>query len=377
MSDLPKPLVPPEADLTGYDWFPLHHKRLKQSEWWLSASDLARSRNVDLWAEAYDQIPAASLPDNDTVLARFAGYGRDVAAWRQHKDEILAAWVKCSDGRWYHPTLAEVACVAWERLEATRRDRELDAERKRTARARTRAARDNSPEDVRRTSGGQAADIRATSGGASERPPEDVPRKSAGPSRKTGQGDYIPPQPPQPGGTRTSDGRDGEQGEPASTAASRTAFDRALAAYPAAGRIATKPEAAWADWQAAVAEAGGDEARLVAAVEALAASREAQLGEGKRVPSLQRFLREGRWKAFAPVVRPKWPGPAEVRAKVAEAHGEAFAANVLDGCCGYQHLPRRAVTCGSGWAHDKLTRQCRTIFQKAGIEILPPATVAA
>ena len=104
---------------------------------------------------------------------------------------------------------------------------------------------------------------------------------------------------------------------------------------------------------------------------------EAQRGEGKRGPSLQRFLREGRWKAFAPVARPKWPGPAEVRAQVAEAHGEEFAANVLDGCCGYQHLPRRAVTCRSGWAHQKLTRQCRTIFQKAGIEILPPATVAA
>ncbi len=109
------PLTPADCDLTGYDWFPLQHKRLKQSEWWLTASDLARSRNVDLWAEAYEQVPAASLPNSDVVLARFAGYGRDVEAFRAVKAEIMAAWVLCSDGRFYHPVLAEVAREAWER----------------------------------------------------------------------------------------------------------------------------------------------------------------------------------------------------------------------------------------------------------------------
>lgn len=172
---------------------------------------------------------------------------------------------------------------------------------------------------------------------------------------------YIPPSPLE-GGANAED---------------RRAFEKALAAYPAAGRVATKPDEAWAEWLSAVAEADGDERRLVAAVETLAGSREAQLGDGKRVPSMQRFLREGRWKAFAPVVHPRWSGPPEVRAQVAAAHGEEFAANVLDACCAFRHLPTPAVICRSGWAHQKLTRQCRSIFQKAGIDIVQITTAAA
>lgn len=126
----PAPLTPPDCDLTGYGWFPLHHRRLKQSEWWLSASDLARSRNVDLWCEAYEQIPAASLPDSDVVLARLAGFGRDVEGFRATKAEIMGAWVLCSDGRWYHPTLATVALEAWAERRLALWQRECDRIRK-------------------------------------------------------------------------------------------------------------------------------------------------------------------------------------------------------------------------------------------------------
>ncbi|MGQ3018753.1 hypothetical protein [Phenylobacterium sp.] len=365
-SQLPPPPVPADADLTAYEWFPLHHKRLSQSEWWLSASDLARSRNVDLWTEAYSQVPAASLPDNDVVLAKFAGYGRDVAAWREVKAEILAAWVLCSDGRWYHPTLSEVAAEAWTRKQDEALARRLDADRKRRARSGGSApASTGQGEDVRRTSAGPPPDVGRTSeGGAS-----DVPGKSDGPSRKTGQ-DKINPPTPQNGGTRMSDGREGVD-QPGAR------FDEALAAYPEAGRVATKPDEAQAAWAEAVEAAGGDEARLLAAVLAFAGSKGAALGDGKRVPSLQRFLREARWKAWIAAARPAWPGPAELRRQVVEAHGDDFAVNVLDGCCGWRDVPARAVTCRSGWAHEKLSRQCRTIFQKAGVEIVHLVGTAA
>lgn len=369
-SQLPPPPVPADADLTAYDWFPLHHKRLMQSEWWLSASDLARSRNVDLWAEAYGQVPAASLPDNDVVLARFAGYGRDLAAWRADKAQILAPWVLCSDGRWYHPTLADVAAEAWTRKQEEALSRRLEADRKRRARAGgTAPASTGQGPDVRRTSAGPPPDVARTSGGTSEGEATDVPGKSDGPSRKTGQ-DKINPPTPQNGGTRMSDGREGED-------ATAARFDEALAAYPEAGRVATKPDEARAAWTEAVMAAGGDEARLLAAVIAFAGSKGAALGDGKRVPSFQRFLREVRWKAWIPAARPVWPGPAELRRQVVEAHGEDFAVNVLDGCCGWRDVPARAVTCRSGWAHEKLSRQCRSIFQKAGVEIVHLVGTAA
>jgi hypothetical protein len=41
---------------------------------------------VLLWCAAWHQVPAASLPDNDTELANLAGYGRVVKEWRKVRD---------------------------------------------------------------------------------------------------------------------------------------------------------------------------------------------------------------------------------------------------------------------------------------------------
>lgn len=151
--DLPAPPVPADADLTGFGWFPLHHKRLKQSEWWLSASDLARSRNVDLWAEAFEQVPAASLPDSDVILAKMAGFGRDIAGWRMAKAEIMAPWTLCSDGRWYHPTLAEVALASLDQLAARTvgKSKRVEKARKAAEAKWGRASEEPSPQAQRQT----------------------------------------------------------------------------------------------------------------------------------------------------------------------------------------------------------------------------------
>lgn len=116
-----KPLTPEDCDVRAMKWFPLHHKDLLDSTWWRRASDLARSRSVNLWAHAYQRVPAASLPNDDHDLADYAGFGRDVDAWLRVKDEIMAPWVLCSDDRYYHPKLAEVALSVWSENEGNRR----------------------------------------------------------------------------------------------------------------------------------------------------------------------------------------------------------------------------------------------------------------
>ncbi len=116
MTDLPEPLVPPECNMAGNDWFPLYFQRLRKSKWWRRASDLARARNVMLWGEAYQATPAGSLPNDDDDLAEAAGFGMDVDGFLAVKEEIMAPWVLCADGRWYHPTTCEVVLEAWEKV---------------------------------------------------------------------------------------------------------------------------------------------------------------------------------------------------------------------------------------------------------------------
>lgn len=132
----PEPLVPAGVSMGNNDWFPLHFRRMRKSRWWRVSSDIARSRSIDLWGYAYEETPAGSLADDDVELADFAGFGRDVRAWLEHKEEILAAWILCSDGRYYHPTLCEVILEAWEKGSVKRK---TEAERKAEYRARVRA----------------------------------------------------------------------------------------------------------------------------------------------------------------------------------------------------------------------------------------------
>lgn len=128
--------------MAGNDWFPFYFDRLRKSKWWRRASDIARSRNVMMWGEAYKQTPAGSLPDDDDELAEAAGYGMDVDAFLAVKAEIMAPWVLCSDGRWYHPTVCEVVLDGWAKTSERRRK---DAERKARQRAQVRGVTPEAP----------------------------------------------------------------------------------------------------------------------------------------------------------------------------------------------------------------------------------------
>lgn len=111
---LPDPLVPAEVDLRGYEFMPLFGDRLFGSETWIGVSSEAKLGALRLWWRAYaKEVPAASLPDNDALLADYAGYGAQVKPWRRVKPQAMRGFVLCSDGRWYHPFVAELALDAW------------------------------------------------------------------------------------------------------------------------------------------------------------------------------------------------------------------------------------------------------------------------
>ena len=107
------PLVPPEIDLRDFAYMPLDVVRLRDSDLAAVSSGDGFRAAVLLWCASWHQVPAASVPTDDRVLARLAGYGRDVSAWLEVREDALRGFVECADGRLYHPVVAEKAREAW------------------------------------------------------------------------------------------------------------------------------------------------------------------------------------------------------------------------------------------------------------------------
>lgn len=120
-SQLPAPLVPAEVDLTGYRYMPYYGDRLRDSDLNGRATDAEYRAAHNLWWAAWKQVPAASLPNDDGTLCKLADLGRDTRTWRAVKERAMHGFVLCSDGRYYHRVLAEVALEAWAGREEHRR----------------------------------------------------------------------------------------------------------------------------------------------------------------------------------------------------------------------------------------------------------------
>jgi hypothetical protein len=110
---LPEPLVPAEVDLRDFAFMPLDVVRLRDSDLAALESPDACWAAVLLWCASWHQVPAASVPDDDRVLANLAGFGRVVREWQKIRDGALRGWILCSDGRLYHPVVAAKAMDAW------------------------------------------------------------------------------------------------------------------------------------------------------------------------------------------------------------------------------------------------------------------------
>lgn len=110
----PSPLVPADTDLRSLPYMPLDVQRLRDADLTIEAEGDEWRCAVLLWCAAWHQVPAASLPDDDRILAAMAGFGRDLRAWRRVRKMALRGFVLCSDGRLYHPVIAEKAIDARE-----------------------------------------------------------------------------------------------------------------------------------------------------------------------------------------------------------------------------------------------------------------------
>jgi hypothetical protein len=124
MSELPEPLTPADCDLRGMEWMPLYGDRLLSSETWLEAGPEGRCAALALWWASWKQCPAGSLANTDRVLCQIAGYGMAIKSWLAIKDEAMRGWVKCSDGRLYHPVVCELALEAYARRVKDRQRKE-------------------------------------------------------------------------------------------------------------------------------------------------------------------------------------------------------------------------------------------------------------
>lgn len=110
----PEPLTPAECDLRDFQFMPFDVVRFAQSDLIALEEPEAVVAAILLWGASWHGRPAGSLTDDDRSLSQAAGYGRAVTEWLKVKDGALRGWIRCSDGRLYHPVVAEKVQDAWD-----------------------------------------------------------------------------------------------------------------------------------------------------------------------------------------------------------------------------------------------------------------------
>lgn len=109
-------MTPADCDLTDFPFMPLDVARLRDSELASNETPEACWAAVLLWSASWHQVPAASMPNDDKWIAKTAGYalrGKIDKAWSSVRPGAMRGWVICTDGRFYHPVVAEKAREAW------------------------------------------------------------------------------------------------------------------------------------------------------------------------------------------------------------------------------------------------------------------------
>lgn len=112
LRDLPEPLTPVDCDLRGFPYMPLDVVRLRDAGIGSIDAEAFRAAVIS-WCVAWHQVPAASLPNDDQVLCRILGYGRDLKFWKKLRAAgALHGYILCNDDRLYHPVVAEKSIEA-------------------------------------------------------------------------------------------------------------------------------------------------------------------------------------------------------------------------------------------------------------------------
>ncbi len=93
-------------DLAAKGWsLELDHERIEQSDTWAIATAEQRPWLLMLWLMSWRQVPIASLPDNDKLIA--ARIGMPLQQFTEWREVLLSGWTLASNGRLYHSTLTE------------------------------------------------------------------------------------------------------------------------------------------------------------------------------------------------------------------------------------------------------------------------------
>lgn len=103
MIDAPYP-----DDLAAKGWsLDLDYERIEQSDTWAIASPEQRPWLLMLWLMSWRQVPIASLPNDDRLIA--ARIGMPLERFVEWRDVLLSGWSLATNGRLYHATLTKVA----------------------------------------------------------------------------------------------------------------------------------------------------------------------------------------------------------------------------------------------------------------------------
>jgi Protein of unknown function (DUF1376) len=113
---MPAPLTPPECNMHGLRYMPLDVDRLLNSDLFLRSTGDEFKAALTLWCRAFLQVPAGSVPNDERALAILSGSQN----WAEVRERALSGFILCSDGRLYHPVVAEKALDAWEKRTAFR-----------------------------------------------------------------------------------------------------------------------------------------------------------------------------------------------------------------------------------------------------------------
>lgn len=327
-----KPLTPPDADLQDFPFMPLHVARLRDSDLASEEKPEACWYAVLLWAASWHQLPAGSLPDNEAVLTKLIGLGRDVRTFKRHREAAMRGFIKCDDGRLYHPVVAEQVMIAWEGKRQQRWRSELARIKKANQRNGTSLPYPTYEEFL-----------------AGVSPAPSPPRPPNVPGDTT---DCPPGQGVQEKETGTGTGISKKEANASSVAGATKpkpkarfypeAFEAAWKAYPHHQGRSSKPNAA-AEW----AKLPEDERTGLPAAIARFVPNVAETCGGKGAPDMAVWLKAGKHLNWQDAGSGNSTGPAStfndpvVRASIVRATDEDFARSYVDPYCRWVSTGRR------------------------------------
>jgi hypothetical protein len=125
----PEPFTTRDMDVRNLDGFMLNFEKLFSSELWALTKNSGNALRgaLALWCKSWKQLPPASLPDDERILAAFADM--PLARFRRLRPLVMHGFTLCSDGRFYHRVVADQVLKVWPSVLKKRQEREADNER--------------------------------------------------------------------------------------------------------------------------------------------------------------------------------------------------------------------------------------------------------